>query len=69
MPDFLSTPIKDLTPAIIDAELKRSDKEQRDYATELRAMKRGLEARARLLAGKPAAETEAAEEGGGDADE
>lgn len=58
MPSFLDTPVKDLTPAIIDAELGRAKKAHLDYATHLRAMKRGLEARARLLAGKPAAETE-----------
>lgn len=63
MPDFLSTPIKDLTIAIIESEIERSDQAQRDYASRLRAIKRGLEAHAGILAAKSAAETEEGDDG------
>lgn len=53
----------DLTPAIVQAELEESHQDQLDYEKTLRAIRRGLEAAADLGKAKPAAETEAAEEG------
>ena len=56
---FLYQKVSDMTPASIDAELKESNAMQCEYANQLRALKRLVEAGTSLSehAAKPAEET------------
>ena len=61
---FLDTPLKDLTPDLVQTELDRAEVAHRAYANALRATKRLLEAKTEMEGVKAAKPVDTEEENG-----